>query len=115
MQDASPTYLVVLRDLQTDDIVHCDPTKYLANALQKVWLHLVTNQAEWPIKPEVTLDEDGELQGISFVDGSRLVHASIGVYYLDREEPEPDYPELTAMEHLPRRKLESALARFFAG
>ncbi len=111
----TPVYLVVLRDLETDEILRCECTRFLDTAIEQVFLHLVTNNAESPIKPEVAFDRDGELQGISFVDGSKQAHAMIGAYYLERETSECEYPELVEIAGLPARRMEAALSQFFNG
>jgi len=109
-----PVYLVILRDLLTDEIERADCTRFLENAFEQVFLHLVTNNAEGPIKPEVSYDKEGELQGISFVDGSKQAHAMIGVYYLEREESVCEYPEFVEIAGLAPNRMEAALSRFFS-
>ncbi|MBC8737306.1 hypothetical protein F6X40_10855 [Paraburkholderia sp. UCT31] len=107
-----PTFLVELLDSESGEIERSDVTRHLSNALEQVYLHVMEDR-DAEISTEVSIDRDGELQGIHFVDQHRERRALITAYYLDRDEPEGVIDELGVIAQAALPDLQAALKRFF--
>jgi hypothetical protein len=108
----SPTLLIELFDLATEEILNCDVSARLDNALQAVYLHLA--QYADTVTPQVSLGTEGELDGIAFFGPNEKHLAFITAYYLEREVPECEFDGLRDIAALPLSELDNGLKSLFS-
>lgn len=105
----TPTFLIELIHQKTGDVVECDVTSYLENAIEAAYVYLKGFDSE-RFTPEVSYDDDGAIEGIAFFDRDGRGRAYITAYYLDRDEANNEFTAVAALAKLPIQKLESALS-----
>lgn len=108
-----PSYLVEHLHESTGDAVFCDVTKFLANALDSACEYL-SGFPDERFEPEVSFDEDGEVDGIAFFDEANNSRAFITVYHLGRDEQDVSFDEIGRIAKLPKDRLQEALVQLLA-
>jgi len=109
----APIYLVEILDIKSGDVTFCDVTLFLENALQTTFTCLAESLIETAISPEVSLDTEGQLEGIGFFTLSGASCAFITVYYLDRDEVELDLDVFANIAKLPPSQIQAALISLY--
>jgi hypothetical protein len=107
-----PVYLVEVMDPHLATHERVDVTRFLENALETVFKHLVDFNE--PVEAQVTIDpESQELAGIVFFNEEGEPISVIRPYYLARESSECEHEDIrnVAAGALPR--LEKNLNRIF--
>ena len=107
----APIFLVELLDLSTEDIIECDVTAYLENAIEAAYTHLANLLDQ--VTPEVTIDRDGELEGIAFLGPNEEQYAFITAYYLNRDAPAAEFESIRTLAAQPLSGLQAGLRAIF--
>ena len=108
---SQPVLLVELLDFGTEDLLECDVTLHLQNALEAVYVHLADySQA---VTPKVSLASNGELKGIGFFGPNEEYLAFISAYYLEREAASCEFEPLRNLCAQPLSNLDAGLKELF--
>jgi hypothetical protein len=78
-----PVYLVELFSLESGGLDWADVSASLGLALEEVYWHLLTYDAEVDVK--VSEDAQGQLEGVAFLRDDNSILATITAYHLERE------------------------------
>lgn len=97
----------------TQEVAHCDVTKFLANALDSMHQYLASFPDE-QFSPKVSLDDEGELEGIGFFDSKGKSRGFITVYRLDRDILEPEFEIFEKAAARPMSLLQAELSRIWS-
>jgi len=81
----SLTYLVELFNPETGEIEETDVFAHLDTALDACYWHLRRKSAK-TTQPYVSLDGDGELEGVAFISDDDRMWACLSVFHLYRDE-----------------------------
>ena len=106
-------FLVELLDPFNGDVLECDVCAKLELAVEKVQEHFSTYPG-LDLRVEVSVDDDGELEGIGFFDSGHEIVSCVTVYHLERDDGEAQSIRVQKACRAPLNALERHLNQLFS-